>query len=67
MVDFTHPEEVVNVESVEIITANGQRIATQFINGKSFEIETANLSAGMYILKITTSDKQIFNEKIVVY
>jgi len=67
IVDFTPPKETVSIETVEIITPNGQRIATQSVNGKLFEIETANLPAGMYILKITTTDKQIFNEKIVVY
>jgi hypothetical protein len=66
-VNFDPEDENQNIENIEIITPNGQWIATQQVNQKSYEIETATLSAGMYVLKITTSDKQIYNRKMVVY
>jgi len=66
-VTFAHPEESVNIENIEVFTLSGQRITSQTINSKSFEVETTSLPAGIYILKITTSEKEIYNEKVVVY
>jgi hypothetical protein len=53
---------------IEVYNANGQLIIRNQVNGKdSFTIETRNLSAGIYLLRIITNDGQIRNEKIIVY
>ncbi|MDR2408724.1 MAG: T9SS type A sorting domain-containing protein, partial [Bacteroidales bacterium] len=57
-----------NVIRIEVYNTDGQLIMRKQINSNdTFEVETNNLSAGIYLLRIISTDEQIRNEKIVVY
>jgi hypothetical protein len=57
-----------NVIRIEVYNANGQFIMRKQVNSNdTFEVETDNLSPGIYLLRIISSDEQIRNEKIIVY
>jgi len=46
------------IETVAIYNLLGQQVFTQLINSETIEINTNDLVAGSYIVKITTSNKQ---------
>ncbi len=52
---------------VSLYTSEGKCISNKQFYEDSFEIETHGLATGIYILRITVGDKQIHNEKIIVY
>ena len=53
--------------NVELYTIDGKLLKMQLQSYGKTDIETSSLPAGIYILKLTTNDGQIYNEKIVVY
>ena len=57
----------INFISVGAFNALGQQVFTQQVDGEEFELETFNLSPGVYVLKITTEDFWIYTEKMIVF
>ena len=67
-VDFSLPPNgYVRFVRAELYTANGQLIMQQQIDNDSFEIETVDLSAGVYVLKMIMEDFWVYEEKVGVY
>lgn len=49
-----------NIKNVSIYDLTGKQVSTQLLNGKSpYKIETANLSQGVYSIRIQTKDSTI--------
>ena len=64
---FNPPCEYINFLTIEVFAATGQQVFRMQTNNKTVEIETINLSAGVYILKIYTEDQWVYVEKMIVY
>jgi hypothetical protein len=62
-VTFTFTESVSG--NVSIVDLQGNVLATKFISGKTTNISTADLSIGVYIVKIAT-DKGIAVKQLVI-
>jgi hypothetical protein len=52
---------------VTFYTSEGKLLESRQTSYGDFRIETLSLSAGIYILKVTTNDNNTYTEKIVIY
>ncbi|WP_432670695.1 choice-of-anchor J domain-containing protein [Flavobacterium sp. SM2513] len=57
------PNEYETVDSIEIFDINGRKILTKFFdNGSDAHINVSSLSAGMYIIHITSGNKSVIKK-----
>ena len=53
-------------EKISIYNLNGQKVIDQSINNTRTEVDTSSLTTGVYVIKITDSDKVVEVRKIIV-
>ena len=58
----------ISIKSIEVFDISGKQVLTQNINSdsKKYIFSTQQFSDGVYIVKIESSNNQIFTKKIVV-
>jgi len=58
--------QVTITETLDIYNIKGQKVLEHLINDSYTEINTRNLAIGVYIVKVSTADKQIEEKKIMI-
>ena len=66
-VQFVPHNQYINFKSAELYSITGQQLWKQEMDCDSFEIDTRYLSAGMYVLLVTTDDYWRYEEKVIIY
>lgn len=59
-------ESITNDNTVEVVTATGQLIAKQKMSGKPMQVITESWTRGIYFIKVSSGEKLVYTEKVIV-